>query len=66
MQELVVLVGEFDGTPRLNSDEVEDWRWIEPEALRRDFDSNPEQYTYWFKVSVDRVLLRFQNDKVLA
>src|SRR5258708_3363519 len=25
-----VLVGEFDGTPGLNSDEVEDWRWIEP------------------------------------
>jgi isopentenyl-diphosphate delta-isomerase len=61
-----VLVGTFDGKPVLNSDEVDDWRWIEPEALLSEIESNPEQYTYWFKAAIDQVLRRFQTDKVPA
>jgi len=45
-----VFVGKFDGTPILNKEEVEDWKWIKPEELKRDIKENPQNYTYWFKL----------------
>jgi isopentenyl-diphosphate delta-isomerase len=49
-------VGKFDGTPILNKEEAEDWKWIKPEELKRDIKENPEKYTYWFKLILDKVL----------
>jgi len=40
----------------LNKEEAEDWKWIKPEELKRDIKENPEKYTYWFKLILDRVL----------
>lgn len=51
-----VFVGKFDGTPALNKEEAEDWKWIKPEELKRDIKESPEKYTYWFKLILDRVL----------
>src|SRR5258708_5255087 len=56
-----VLVGIFDGEPILNSEEVEETRWIEPDALRQEIDSHSEQYTYWFKASVDKVFRHLKD-----
>lgn len=51
-----VFVGRFDGTPAPDAAEVAAWRWIAPEALRRDVHAHPEHYTYWFRLVLDRVL----------
>ncbi len=51
-----VLIGEFDGTPVLNSDEVVDWKWMDPEDVMRDVERRPEQYTHWFKHVLQRTL----------
>jgi len=58
-----VFVGKFNGgaspkarrvvggwRPILNKEEVEDWKWIKPEELKRDIKENPQNYTYWFKL----------------
>ena len=51
-----VFVGKFNGTPILNREETEDWKWIKPEELKRDIKENPQNYTYWFKLILDKVL----------
>lgn len=47
-----VLVGRFDGSPKPNSDEVDDWKWVDLTSLESDVKENPNNYTYWFKVSL--------------
>jgi len=43
-----VFVGLFDGEPVANSEEVEDWKFINLISLRKDLAQNPDSYTYWF------------------
>ena len=45
-----VFVGTFDGEPSPRPQEVEDWKWIDPEALREDVQRNPEIYSHWFQI----------------
>lgn len=45
-----VLTDVFDGEPRLNPDEAEDWRWITMDNLAADIDHAPHLYTAWFKI----------------
>ena len=48
----------FNGTPQINLDEVEDWKFVSMEELRQSIHTNPEEYTYWFKLIVDHPLLQ--------
>ena len=45
-----VFVGNFEGTPTLNREEAEEWKWIDMEKLKLDIASQPEKYAEWFKV----------------
>lgn len=45
-----VLIGQFDGTPEINTEEVEEWKFIDLALLRNDIEKRPELYTYWFKM----------------
>ena len=51
-----VFVGRYDGQPVPNPDEVDDWKWMDVEKLRREVRENPERYTYWFRLILNRVL----------
>ncbi len=51
-----VFIGRFNGTPNLNPDEVCAWKWIDPDELERDVSENPEGYTAWFKIILQKVL----------
>ena len=51
-----VFVGRYDGQPVPNPDEVDDWKWMDVEKLKRDVGKNPGHYTYWFKLILNRVL----------
>jgi len=45
-----VFIGEFDGEPIINPQEVDDWRYMDMRTIRRDMASNSNQYTEWFKL----------------
>lgn len=45
-----VYVGQFDGEPVINQEEVEDWKFIRPADLSQDISLHPETYTHWFKL----------------
>lgn len=36
--------------------EVAEWTWIAPSALKQDVSARPEQYTVWFRQLLERVL----------
>jgi isopentenyl-diphosphate Delta-isomerase len=50
-----VLVGRFDGVPNPNRHEVAQWKWIDLAVLRIDMAEHPSRYTYWFRISLDRI-----------
>lgn len=49
-----VLVGQFDGEPRLNRNEAIDWRWMNIETLKSDSQKNPAIYTYWLRLLLNK------------
>lgn len=44
-----VFVAQFDGIPKINQNEVEDWKFVELQQLLNQIEENPDQYTHWFK-----------------
>ena len=48
-----VFTGIYDGAPSVNPDEVEDWKYIPLDDLRRDIRQHPERYTFWFKTIIN-------------
>ncbi len=48
-----VMVGYFDGEPEINPEEVENWKWMDIDAIRDDMRVHPEKYTVWFKIIFD-------------
>ena len=50
-----VFVGRFDGPPTPNHDEVDDWKWVDLATLQHDIQTHPEHYTYWLRLSLDRL-----------
>lgn len=49
-----VFVGIFSGTPQVNEKEVEDWKYVDVQWLKRDMEEHPENYTEWFKLIVNQ------------
>ena len=45
-----ILVGQYDGAPNINREEVADWKWMPIESVREDIGHNPKRYTAWFKI----------------
>lgn len=43
----------FNGAPLINTEEVEDWKFVDLQWLKKDILLHPGDYTYWFKVMLD-------------
>ena len=56
-----VLVGFTDFNPDINTNEVEDWKWIDLSFLELDLDKNPNIYTEWFKIIFKKVKGYIEN-----
>jgi isopentenyl-diphosphate delta-isomerase len=48
-----VFVGTHEGDPAPDPSEVEDWRWVTMEELRRRLSDEPQSYSYWLKAAVE-------------
>ncbi len=53
-----VFVGKYDGVIKVNRDEVEEYKWISLDDLYNDVEQNPDKYTSWFKIALERVDFR--------
>lgn len=51
-----VFVGKYDGKVEPNPREADDFAWVDVESLKKDVKSHPENYTYWFKIALPKVI----------
>ena len=51
-----IFVGYYDKDPIINKDEVEQWKWVSVEELNKELITNPEKFTYWFRVAMGEIL----------
>ncbi len=58
-----VFIGTFDGEPKPNPEEVSDTRWIKLDELKNDIEENPDNYAYWLRACIDKVISYINNIK---
>ena len=51
-----VFVGSFDGNPKPNPEEADEWKWVKTDELQKDVRKNPEKYSPWFRTALGKVL----------
>ncbi|MEM6865227.1 MAG: isopentenyl-diphosphate Delta-isomerase [Bacteroidota bacterium] len=49
-----VLIGRYNGLPKINKEEVADWKWMHSTQIHSDILKNPDNYTAWFKIIFER------------
>ncbi|AWM12985.1 isopentenyl-diphosphate Delta-isomerase [Flavobacterium sp. NRK F10] len=59
-----VMIGRFDGEPKINPEEVESWKWMAIDDIKEDLQLNPEMYTVWFKIIFDEFYHHLESHKV--
>jgi isopentenyl-diphosphate Delta-isomerase len=50
-----VFIGKYDDTPNSNPEEVESWKWVDLEELKKGIKEKPNNYTYWLKVALGKL-----------
>jgi isopentenyl-diphosphate Delta-isomerase len=45
-----VFTGQFNDAPKINRDEVADWKYVDTKVLIDDVKTNPQSYTHWFQL----------------
>jgi isopentenyl-diphosphate delta-isomerase len=51
-----VFIGRSDAVPRINREEIADWRWVAPELLQRQMSSADKlRFTPWFMLEWSRI-----------
>ena len=58
-----IMVGYYNDDPVINSDEVEDWKWMKLEDVKNDISLNPDLYTAWFKIIFKNFYNHLNNRK---
>ncbi len=49
-----ILVGNYNGIPKINPIEVASWKWMKLDAIVQDIEQNPSNYTAWFKIIFEK------------
>jgi isopentenyl-diphosphate Delta-isomerase len=49
-----VMIGYSNDEPKINTEEVESWKWMKIEDIKNDMQVRPEIYTVWFKIIFDK------------
>ena len=49
-----VMVGRFNENPKINKEEVEDFKWMTLQEVKVDMELSPEKYTAWFQIIFEK------------
>ena len=58
------MIGYYSNDPKINPDEVANWKWMAIEDVQLDIKSNPEIYTVWFKIIFDEFYHYLEDHKL--
>jgi len=61
-----VYIGSFHGAPKVNTTEVQAWRWISPQDLNLQLSDEPHLFTPWFKMEWRRLCRDFADAVTLV
>ncbi len=56
-----VMVGAFEEAPEINIEEVQSYKWMPLEAVKKDIEKSPEIYTEWFKIIFKESYQKLKN-----
>jgi isopentenyl-diphosphate delta-isomerase len=56
-----VFLGQYDGVPKPNPEEIDDWKWVSIDELKKDLQKNPEKFTPWSKIAFERLFKQLNN-----
>lgn len=59
-----VMIGYYNDEPKINPDEVENWKWMSIEDVAKDMQLQPEIYTVWFKIIFDEFYHFLEEHKI--
>jgi isopentenyl-diphosphate delta-isomerase len=59
-----VMIGYYDEVPKINLEEVEDWKWMKIDAVKEDMEVHPGLYTVWFKIIFDEFYHFLEEHKI--
>src|SRR5690606_10470352 len=59
-----VMIGYYNDEPKINPDEVENWKWMSIEAIKDDIQTQSENYTVWFKIIFDEFYHYLEEHKL--
>ena len=57
-----VYYGVYNEDPIINTEEADDFKWIDMETLNNDITINGQNYTVWFKIAFDYFYKYLNND----
>ncbi|MCL5429903.1 MAG: isopentenyl-diphosphate Delta-isomerase [Candidatus Marsarchaeota archaeon] len=50
-----VFTGNYDGVPKPNKDEIDEWRWASKEEVIDELKKDPNKYTFWSKLIFEKM-----------
>lgn len=50
-----VLFGRYNNAPKINPEEVDDWKWMKMDDIAAEMKTHPHKYTVWFRIAFERV-----------
>lgn len=53
---LHVFIGRYDENPILNPEEASDFKWISIDTLRKNIETDPNRYTYWSRLTLEKLI----------
>lgn len=59
-----VMIGKYNQEPKINQEEVENWKWMSIDAIKTDMTQNPTIYTVWFKIIFDEFYHYIESHKL--
>lgn len=59
-----VMIGYYNDEPKINREEVENWKWMSIENVAKDIQLQPEIYTVWFKIIFDEFYHFLEDHKI--
>lgn len=58
-----VFYGYSNHLPEINVTEVEDYRYVSPENLKKEIEASPDSYTEWLKICLDNLITHLTKTK---
>ena len=46
----------------INPKEIADFKWIKIDNLKKDIEENPDKYTPWFKIEIEKLFSNYENE----